>query len=121
MDHYREEDRHSVHDGDASKEDLDESFEKDVDLHSKVKANLLVLINEHRAGLGLGPLFEDITLDQVSSEYGVYLKNNEHNPKHLKDLLEYSRVDMTNQPNPPNMAYVVSKYDEDVKVTSDVS
>jgi hypothetical protein len=87
---------------------LDESFEKNVNMMARAKANLLTMINDRRGELGLGVFFEDITLNQVATEMSGYLKDNEFSQKKLKEIIEYERVDFT-----PQLAYVVSRYDED--------
>lgn len=64
----------------------------------------------------MSPFFEDITLNHVATEMSMYLKNSEYSQKHFKEIMDYERVDFT-----PQLAYIVSRYDEDTAHSKDDS
>jgi hypothetical protein len=74
-------------------EDLDMSFERDVNLLTKVKAKIMFNINKERQLGELPLIYEDITLTHIAMQYATSIKTGTSNEAYLKKLCEEMRND----------------------------
>lgn len=87
------------------------SFEKDVNLLTKVKAKIMFNLNKERQLDELPLLYEDITLSQIAMMYAASIKIGGTNDVYLKKLCDDFRNDADFK-----TCELISNYEEDIQV-----
>lgn len=62
------------------------SFERDINLLTKVKAKIMFNVNKERQLEEIPVVYEDITLSQIAMQYATSIKNGSTNEPYLKKL-----------------------------------
>jgi hypothetical protein len=96
----------------AEYEDMDMSFERDVNLLTKVKAKIMFNINKERQLEDIPLIYEDISLSSIAMQYATSIKSGDSNDQYLKRLCEELRNDAEYK-----SCELISNYEEDVQVT----
>ena len=72
---------------------MDMSFERDVNLLTKVKAKIMFSINKERQLEDVPLIYEDITLSNIAMQYATSIKSGSSNETYLKRLCDEIRND----------------------------
>lgn len=71
---------------DGGDDDLDQSFEADLDNLNKVKAKIMFNLNKERQDCELPIFYEDLTLSSIAKQYAKAIKGGEMNEAYLNTL-----------------------------------
>ncbi len=88
------------------------SFERDVNLLTKVKAKIMFNINKERQLEDVPVIYEDITLSNIAMQYATSIKSGSSNQAYLKRLCDDIKNDADFK-----TCELISNYEEDVQVT----
>ena len=72
---------------------MDQSFERDANLLTKVKAKIMFSINKERQLEEIPLIYEDITLSYIAMQYATSIKSGSSNEPYLKRLCDEMRND----------------------------
>lgn len=88
------------------------SFERDINLLTKVKAKIMFNINKERQLEDVPIIYEDITLSNIAMQYATSIKSGSSNEAYLKRLCDDIKNDADFK-----TCELISNYEEDVQVT----